>query len=246
MNAPYVPFYTSDFLAGTSGMTAATKGVYITLLCLIYEAEAPLPQQWDTLARRCGCTLPAFKKAIQAMVDDGKIDVLDEGIWSQKVEKHIARRGDRRSSAKAAAKTRWKKTQQKQGKADATASDPQCQPEPEPKVKEDTNVSSKKRATRLPRDWVLPREWGEWALSEGWPEEVVRVEAEKFRDYWIGVGGQKGTKLDWQATWRNWIRNSKAPRVVQGGQNGNRNHGTDRLQRIVSAAAGGTSRQDWG
>ena len=24
--APFVPFYTSDFLAGTSGMTAAAKG----------------------------------------------------------------------------------------------------------------------------------------------------------------------------------------------------------------------------
>lgn len=31
-----------------------------------------------------------------------------------------------------------------------------------------------------------------------------------FKDYWIGVAGQKGTKMDWVATWRNWIRNTKA------------------------------------
>ena len=37
---PLVPFYTSDFLAGTSGMTAASRGGYITLLCLMCEAEA--------------------------------------------------------------------------------------------------------------------------------------------------------------------------------------------------------------
>lgn len=129
---PYVQFYTSDFLAGTSGMTAASKGVYITLLCQMYEREAPLTQEWDTLARRCGCTLPAFKKAVEALVDDGKLTVTGAGIWSPKCDKHITLRRERQKSAKAAAKTRWEKTQQKQGKDDAGAYDPQCQPEPEP------------------------------------------------------------------------------------------------------------------
>lgn len=143
--APYIQFYTSDFLAGTSGMTASTKGVYITLLSLMYEAEAPLPQQWDTLARRCGCTLPAFKKAIQSLVDDGKVAVVDAGIWSEKCEKHIAQRRERRNSAKAAANTRWQKTEQKQGKPDATAVQAQCQPEPEPKEVATATSSAQQR-----------------------------------------------------------------------------------------------------
>jgi hypothetical protein len=33
--------------------------------------------------------------------------------------------------------------------------------------------------------------------------------ADEFRDYWISVPGSKGVKLDWLATWRNWIRRSK-------------------------------------
>lgn len=140
--APYVPFYTSDFLAGTSGMTAATKGVYITLLCLMYEAEAPLPQSWETLSRRCGCTLPAFRKAIESLSDDAKISLTDAGLWSQKCDKHIAHRRERQSSAKAAAKKRWEKDKQKQSKPYAEASSAQCQPEPEPDIREDTDVSS--------------------------------------------------------------------------------------------------------
>lgn len=36
-------------------------------------------------------------------------------------------------------------------------------------------------------------------------------EAAKFRDYWRAQPGQKGVKLDWPATWRNWCRNAKPP-----------------------------------
>lgn len=216
--SPYVPFYTSDFLAGTSGLTAATKGVYITLLCLMYETEGPLPQSWDTLARRSGCSLPAFKRAVAALVDDRKLTVTDDGLWSEKCEKHIMQRHERRDSATSAAKKRWQKSEQKQRKADATASVPQCQPEPEPEYKkEDLRSSQKNRGSRLPDDWVLPMEWGRWAVDEGWSEVAVRDEAARFADYWRSLSGQKATKRDWLATWRNWMRNSKKPK---GGLNG--------------------------
>ena len=36
--------------------------------------------------------------------------------------------------------------------------------------------------------------------------EEVRLEADNFRDYWVAVPGAKGLKLDWEATWRNRIR----------------------------------------
>lgn len=33
-------------------------------------------------------------------------------------------------------------------------------------------------------------------------------EGAKFRDYWQARAGKEGVKLDWQATWRNWVRRS--------------------------------------
>lgn len=236
-DAPFVNFYTSDFLAGTGGMTAATKGVYITLLCLIYEAEKPLTQSRDAIARRCGCTLPAFEKALTALVEDGKMQVGPDGIWSQKCEKHIASRRERRNSAKAAAEKRWQKSEEKQRKADAPAYDPQCKPEPEPEI-EETSVSSRprKRATRLPETWALPREWGQWAVNEGWPETVIRSEADKFRDYWIGKSGKDATKADWAATWRNWMRNSKAPKIVNGDGYERTSKSADKLRAFIAGA----------
>ena len=113
-------------------MTAATKGVYITLLCLMYEGERPLGQSWDTLARRCGCTLPAFKRAVEVLVDDGKIDASDGVLWSEKCAKHITQRRERSDSARVSANKRWKKSEQKQGAVDAVALRSECYPEPEP------------------------------------------------------------------------------------------------------------------
>jgi hypothetical protein len=72
-------------------------------------------------------------------------------------------------------------------------------------TREEPNGSSM-RATRLPPDWQLPREWAEWAFSQGMDELSSRREGERFRDYWVSTPGQRGVKLDWQATWRNWVR----------------------------------------
>jgi hypothetical protein len=50
---------------------------------------------------------------------------------------------------------------------------------------------------------------GDWATQER-PDLDVRQVAEQFKDYWAAQAGQKGVKLDWDATWRNWVRNTKA------------------------------------
>lgn len=72
-------------------------------------------------------------------------------------------------------------------------------------------AASCKRGSRLPDDWVLPKSWGDWTLTTfpASTPELVRLEAEKFADHWHSAPGQKGVKLDWLATWRNWCRNSK-------------------------------------
>lgn len=62
------------------------------------------------------------------------------------------------------------------------------------------------RGSRLDADWRLPKAWGEWAVTEGMSETTVRRQADRFRDYWIGKAGKDGAKLDWEATWRNWVR----------------------------------------
>jgi hypothetical protein len=64
------------------------------------------------------------------------------------------------------------------------------------------------RGTRLPKDWVLPDPWREWAELER-PDLQIDVVACRFSDFWIAKPGKEGRKLDWQATWRNWVRNER-------------------------------------
>jgi len=61
------------------------------------------------------------------------------------------------------------------------------------------------RGSRLPHDWTPDQELINWAGIER-PDLYLPREIESFRDYWTGIAGAKGVKLDWPAAFRNWIR----------------------------------------
>lgn len=71
--------------------------------------------------------------------------------------------------------------------------------------KEEPTGSSKKRGARLPDDFDPDFEE---ARKAGLSQAEAEREALKFRDYWISQPGQRGVKLDWPATWRNWCRHA--------------------------------------
>jgi hypothetical protein len=66
------------------------------------------------------------------------------------------------------------------------------------------------RASRLPHDWQLPREWRNWAGQQGATQPEIELQAAKFSDYWHAKAGRDAAKMDWFATWRNWIRGATA------------------------------------
>ena len=124
---------------------------------------------------------------------------------------------------------------------DGQPSEPEPEPEVEPEVEPNTSSmkgghgrkssgaapssdaprkrSANTTGSRLPAEWILTRELGEWSMAEcGMTREAVKAEAEKFADYWHGVAGAKGRKADWPATWRNWCRNAKPATTTAGRQ----------------------------
>jgi len=65
-----------------------------------------------------------------------------------------------------------------------------------------------KKATRVPIPFEITAELKEWAAIKA-PDVDLDEATEEFVDYWRGVGGQRGTKLDWVATWRNRMRDKQ-------------------------------------
>ena len=73
------------------------------------------------------------------------------------------------------------------------------------------NQDKNKRGSRLAQDLFFPKEWCDF-LVEQRPELNAQKTFDQFKDYWIAQAGQKGVKLDWFATWRNWVRSTNAPK----------------------------------
>ena len=72
-------------------------------------------------------------------------------------------------------------------------------------------IKENKRGSRLAKDLIFPQEWFLFCKQER-PDLEPLMTFNKFQDYWISQAGQKGVKLDWFATWRNWVRSTNAPK----------------------------------
>lgn len=87
---------------------------------------------------------------------------------------------------------------------------PRARTQPNPTNQPDQGRASRKRsdrATRLPDDWQ-PEPEPELVAAIG-GDVRARHEYAKFTDYWRAKPGKDGRKADWQATWRNWLRNAQ-------------------------------------
>jgi hypothetical protein len=84
-------------------------------------------------------------------------------------------------------------------------------PETERETETETKKEKKTLGKRLASDFSFPKEWEEFCQTER-PELSPVKTFDQFKDYWIAQAGQKGVKLDWFATWRNWVRSTNAPK----------------------------------
>jgi hypothetical protein len=73
------------------------------------------------------------------------------------------------------------------------------------------DVKNSNRGTRLPADFVLPEDWIGFCQQYR-PDLNPHKVFDEFKDYWTALPSGKGTKTDWTATWRNWVRRQNAPK----------------------------------
>jgi len=232
---PSMPLFVDDYEAATAHLTMEEDGAYMRLLRLCWRTPGcSIPDDDAWIMRRMRVDADTFSRVVAPLIDEfferkqGRIfqkrqrkeyDYVTRLVHKRKI---AGKRGGEAKARKMQQKAPNKATdlpEQKSSNALAPT------PTPTPSKKRDTNVSPKK-GSRLPEDWRLPKDWGQWAVDQGMDELAVRREAEKFRDWWIAQPGQKAVKVDWQATWRNWIRKALDDRpkrratVQQGGRRG--------------------------
>ena len=99
-------------------------------------------------------------------------------------------------------------------------------PEPDPPAGSGKAVGSAHKApmaqqgTRITADFALDSHLLAQAKTCA-PDVDPAVEHPKFVDYWLGIPGARGRKVDWPATWRNWMRKAQDDIPATPARNGN-------------------------
>ena len=222
-DTPFIKFYPSDFLAGTSGLSPAERGVYITILCLIYEANGKIVRDDARLSRRCGMPKAAFLRTIQALIDQGKLSEVDGMLSNKRAESAIMDRQNRVQNATHAANSKWsaqkQKVEQNQPRLYAVAMPEQCVEDASQNqnqnIKErDTNVSLKKRIETedgFDDFWsIVPRRVGKAHAKKAWTGALRKASSqtiiEAMSKYARQRQGQDPQYTAHPATWLNGER----------------------------------------
>ena len=199
MALPFMPFYWGDYWRDTAHLTDAEHVAYLKLISHYWQHNG-LPTDDARLARIAGRTSdqwlemrPVLSEFFQSEWRHGRID-RDLARQTELKDSNIER-------AKRAANARWNAPSIAQAVHEASSKQCLTNANQNQNHIQNQNIEPKPksiaRGSRLPDDWHPRAEDG-----------IDNQELAKFRDYWKAVPGQKGIKLDWDATWRNWLRNS--------------------------------------
>jgi len=198
----YYNFHIGDYISHTIHLSLEEDLAYRRLLDMYYDTELPIPNNIPLVSRKLRISAEVVKTVL-----DEFFELTEEGFKNFRAESEIAeyQRFIEKQKANGSKGGRPKKSHRK---PTANPTQSQKKPNQEPITNNQEPYKERTRGSRLSADFVLPTEWADWAKQER-PDLDLRSVGEQFRDYWSAKAGSGSTKLDWQATWRNWVRNQK-------------------------------------
>lgn len=211
--AEYYKHEIAKWNVATDDLTLEQEAAYHRVVATIRLYERPFRHNLRVLSGLWRCNERKAKRLLDELIEAGKLTIEDGFIIDEKavddastlrrtrIDKQLAGHLGGIESGKSRRKSLESRDT---GEAPALTREEKAREE----EKRDTDVSPKVsvKGSRLKADWSLPESWCDWAREQGLTLDVIRREADRFRDYWLGVAGAKGIKLDWEATWRNWMR----------------------------------------
>ena len=176
------------------------------------------------LDREVGVT--GFTNAMQKY---GWLVQTDAGITMPNFDRHNSKSAKNRALGQ-------KRTQKHRNAPNVTSALPEKRRE-EKRIYKDKDIERgkrkpKKTGSRLAPDWQPDEKLMAWATKER-PDLDITKTIESFIDYWIAKTGQAATKLDWDATFRNWVRKENGNQKTRSGNSSRaiRENSTDRRAR---------------
>ena len=205
----YYKFNIADYRKDTGHLSTIEHGIYRQLIDWYYLDENPIPLETQVVSRRLRLASEVEVLSLQNVLSDffkeGKSGYVHKRIELDINDYHEQAEKNQRNGKLGG---RPKKTHSvTYGLPDESQNNPNHKPltiNQEPKEK-------KTLGKRLASDFSFPKEWEEFCQTER-PELSPVKTFDQFKDYWIAQAGQKGVKLDWFATWRNWVRSTNAPK----------------------------------
>ena len=200
----YYQFHIGDYKSHTHHLSHYEDLAYRRLLDFYFLHEQPIKHR--DIARQIG--MRDHEEDVMTVLNEFFIST-PEGFVNPRADKEIKQYKEFSAAGKRGAAKRWGTPPNEEAN-----SPPNATPIATNNHKPITNnhIKEKRLGSRLAQDWILPDDWEYWA-NKLRPELNAKLVADQFKDYWIAQPGQKGLKLDWEATWRNWVRNTNAPKL---------------------------------
>jgi len=198
----YYQFHIGDYISHTRHLSLMEDLAYRRLLDFYFLHEQPIKHR--DAARQIG--MREHEEDVMTVLNEFFIST-EDGFVNPRADKEIKQYKEFSEAGKRGAAKRWGTPPN--GEA---SSPPNATPIATNNHKPITNNHKKEqRGSRLANDLFFPKEWCDF-LVEQRPELNAQKTFDQFKDYWISQAGQKGVKLDWFATWRNWVRSTNAPK----------------------------------
>lgn len=211
----FFKLYIGDYQRDTAHLSITEHGAYLLMLQHYYATERPLPTG-KALHRMLRAQDKAERDAIDAIVERFWHETPD-GLVNERADGEITKARTQADTNRQIAVAREAKRKDArtphEGSTNRATND---EPNHSHSHKEIKTQERSPSGSRLPPGWVLPEDWEAWATKER-PDLDVSIVACTFADFWHSKPGKDGRKLDWQATWRNWVRAEKSrPKSVNG------------------------------
>jgi len=214
----YYQFNIGDYAKRTRHLSNTEDLAYRRLLDIYYLDESPLENNIKKLSRLIG--LSSSSADIENILCD--FFTLTDGHWTHsRADKEILSYHQKADAARENGKKggRPKKPNpnpsitQSVNLANPEETQPKANHKPltinqEPLNNNKEKINKKNRGSRLSQDWKPSIDLINFCNNER-PDLNIQKVASSFLDYWIAQPGQKGVKLNWDATWRNWVRNTR-------------------------------------